>query len=121
MANPASYRLINVRIDDDVAVVTFRGTNTMFDGERVDHVALELFDLLEAGTTKKILLDLGNIYFMSSAMLAQLVQMHRRVQAKRGRLRLCSPRPAIEQAFKISKFDKFFEIFPNASTALKKF
>lgn len=121
MANPDSYRLINVRIADDVAVVTFRGTNTMFEGERVEHVALELTDLLETGTTNKILLDLGNIYFMSSAMLAELVRMHRRVQAKKGRLRLCSPRPAIEEAFKVSKFDKFFEIYPNASTALKKF
>jgi anti-sigma B factor antagonist len=121
MANTASYRLINVRFADDVAVVTFRGTNAMFDGAKVENVARELFDLLEAGTTNKILLDLSTIYFMSSTMLAELVRMHRRVHAKRGRLILCAPRPAIEEAFRISKFDKFFEIHANASTALKKF
>ena len=121
MANPAPYQSINVRVVDDVAVVTFRGTNSMFEGEKVEAVARELFDLLETGPASKLLLDLGNIYFMSSAMLAQLVRMHRQVQAKRGRLRLCSPRPAIQEAFRVSKFDRFFEIFPDASSALKKF
>ncbi len=121
MANPASYQSINVRVADDVAIVTFRGTNSMFEGEKVDIVARELFDLLETGSASKLLLDLGNIYFMSSAMLAQLVRMHRQIQSKRGRLRLCSPRPAIQEAFRVSRFDKFFEIFPDAPTALKKF
>ena len=121
MANLASYQSIDVRQADDVAVVTFRGTNSMFEGEKVETVARELFDLLDSGRANKLLLDLGNIYFMSSAMLAQLVRMHRQIQAKKGRLRLCAPRPAIQEAFKVSRFDKFFEIFPDSSAALKKF
>lgn len=121
MANTTSYRLINVEFSEDVAVVTFRGTNAMFDGEKVEKVAHELDDLLESGAAAKIVLDLGNIYFMSSTMLAELVRIHRRVHSKRGRLKLCAMRPAIDEAFKVSKFDKFFEIHPNAAAALKKF
>jgi len=122
MTSPAeSYQLIHVRLEDDVAIITFRGANSMFEGEKVDHVAGELFDLLEIWPTNKILLDLGNIYFMSSAMLAQLVRIQRIMRTKKGRLRLCAPRPAIQEAFKVSKFDKFFEIFPDSASALKKF
>jgi anti-sigma B factor antagonist len=121
MTNPASYQSIYVRIIDDVAVITFRGTNAMFEGEKAQVVSRELFDLLESGAARKFVLDLANIYFMSSAMLAQLVRMQRRVQEKRGRLRLCCLRPAIMDAFKISRFDRYFEIFPDSTAALKKF
>lgn len=121
MANVASNQTIDVKQIENVAVITFRGANSMFEGEKVEAVARELFAFLESGKANKILLDLGNIYFMSSAMLAQLVRMQRQIQAKKGRLRLCSPRPAIQDAFKVSRFDKFFEIYPDAASALRKF
>ena len=116
-----AFLLINARRDGDVAVVTFRGANAMFEGDKVENVTLELFDLIEVSPTKKFLLDLGNIYYMSSAMLAQLVRIQRAVQTKKGRLRLCSPRPAIQEAFRVSRFDKFFEIFRDVPSAMKKF
>ena len=58
---------------------------------------------------------------MSSAMLAHLVKIHRKIQAAKGRLRLCGMRPVILDAFKVSQFDKIFEIFPDEVAALKKF
>lgn len=116
-----AFHMINARLEGDVAIVTFRGTNSMFEGDKVENVTLELFDLIEVSPTKKFLLDLGNIYYMSSAMLAQLVRIQRAIQTKKGRLRLCSPRPAIQEAFKVSRFDKLFEIYQDVPLALKRF
>jgi len=45
----------------------------------------------------------------------------RRVQSVKGKIRLCSLRPPVMDAFKVSQFDRLFEIFPDESTALKKF
>ena len=50
-----------------------------------------------------------------------LVKLHRKIQATKGRLRLCGLRPVILDAFKVSQFDKIFEIFPDEASALKKF
>ncbi len=69
----------------------------------------------------KLLLNMTNARFVSSAMLAHLVKLHRRVQEVKGKIRLCCLRPVIMDAFKVSNFDKIFEIFPDEAAALKKF
>ncbi len=104
-----------------VAVVTFLDSIAMFEGDKVQAVGKELVDLAESRKEPRILLNLANAHFMSSAMLAHLVKLHRKVQAAKGRLRLCGLRPVIMDAFKVSHFDRIFEIFPDEAAALKKF
>ncbi|MGC1719080.1 MAG: STAS domain-containing protein [Isosphaeraceae bacterium] len=90
----------------------------MIEADKVDSLAKELFGLIE---TKKILLNLYNAGYMSSAMLAQLVRLHRKMQDVKGKVRLCCLRPPVMDAFKVSQFDRLFEIFADEPTALKKF
>ena len=56
----------------------------MIEGDKVDSLAKELFSLIEAKKYKKILLNLYNAGYMSSAMLAQLVRLHRKMQDVKG-------------------------------------
>jgi anti-anti-sigma factor len=93
----------------------------MIEGEKVEALSKELFGLIESKKYKKILLNLYNAGYMSSAMLAQLVRLHRKLQETKGRVRLCCLRPPVMDAFKVSQFDRLFEIFPDEPSALKKF
>lgn len=115
------YQHISVKYVDGVAIVSFVETMAMFEGDKVQAVGNELCDLVGARKEPRILLNLSNAHFMSSAMLANLVKVLRKVQAAKGRLRLCGLRPVILDAFKVSQFDKLFEIFPDEVAALKKF
>jgi anti-sigma B factor antagonist len=115
------YEYIAVKSVEGAAVVTFKESVAMFEGEKVQAVGKELMDLVGNRKEPKILLNLSNAHFISSAMLAHLVKLHRKVQEGRGRLRLCGLRPVILDAFKVSRFDKIFEIFPDETAALKKF
>ena len=117
----SEYEFINVKYVDGVAIVAFSESMAMFEGDKVQAVGKELADLVDARKDPKILLNLSNAHFMSSAMLAHLVKIHRKIQATKGRLRLCGMRPVILDAFKVSHFDKIFEIFPDETSALKKF
>lgn len=117
----AEYEFIRVRYLEGIAVVSFPETMSMFEGDKVQAVANELSDLVDSRKEPRILLNLSNAHFMSSAMLANLVKLHRKIQTARGRLRLCELRPVILDAFKVSRFDKIFEIFPDEASALKKF
>ena len=117
----SEYEFINVRIVDGVAVVSFPGSMAMFEGDKVQSVGKELAELIDSRKEPKVLLNLSNAHFMSSAMLAHLVKIHRKIQGMKGRLRLCGLRPVIMDAFKVSHFDKIFEIFPDEVSALKKF
>jgi anti-sigma B factor antagonist len=117
----SEYQFINVKYVDAVAIVSFSESMAMFEGDKVQSVGKELSDLVDSRKDPKILLNLSNAHFMSSAMLAHLVKLHRKTQAAKGRLRLCGLRPVILDAFKVSQFDKIFEIFPDEVSALKKF
>jgi anti-sigma B factor antagonist len=117
----SEYATIVVKFVDGVAVVTFVDSVAMFEGDKVEAVGKELADLAESRKEPRILLNLCNAHFMSSAMLAHLVKLHRKAQAAKGRVRLCGLRPVIMDAFKVSHFDRIFEIFPDEVSALKKF
>jgi anti-anti-sigma factor len=117
----SEYQFINVNFADGVAIVSFPESMAMFEGDKVQSVGKELSDLVDSRKDPKILLNLSNAHFMSSAMLAHLVKLHRKIQGTKGRLRLCGLRPVILDAFKVSQFDKIFEIFPDEASALKKF
>ena len=117
----ADYQYITYKNIEGVAVVNFMETVSMFDGDKVRDVGNELLDLVDSKKYTKLLLNMSNARFVSSAMLAHLVKLHRRVQEVKGKIRLCSLRPVIMDAFKVSNFDKIFEIFADEAAALKKF
>ena len=117
----AEYEYITVKYVDSVAIVNFCETVVMFEGDKVQSVGKELIDLVASRRDPKILLNLSNAHFVSSAMLANLVKLHRKVQEAKGRLTLCGLRPVIMDAFKVSRFDKIFEIYPDEASAMKKF
>ncbi len=93
----------------------------MFESDKVEGVGKELIDLIQAKRYTKLLLNLSNAHFVSSSMLAHLVKVLRKVQEVKGGLRLCCLRPPVQDAFKVSNFDKIFQIFPDEVSALKKF
>jgi anti-sigma B factor antagonist len=117
----SEYQHISYRNVDGVAVVNFMETVAMFDSDKVREVGDELLDLVERKRFTKLVLNLTNARFISRAMLAHLVKLHRQVQEMKGKIRLCCLRPVIMDAFKVSNFDRLFEILPDEAAALKKF
>ena len=121
LAGKPAFLFLIVKEVDGVAVIAFLETASMIEGDKVEGLAKELFGVIEAKKYKKVLLNLYNAGYMSSAMLAQLVRLHRKMQDVKGKVRLCCLRPPVMDAFKVSQFDRLFEIFPDEPTALKKF
>jgi anti-anti-sigma factor len=116
-----AYQYLSVKEVDGVAVITFLETAAMMEGDKVEGLAKELFGLIESKKYSKLLLNLYNAGYLSSAMLAQLVRLHRKMQDIKGKVRLCSLRPPVMDAFKVSQFDRLFEIYPDEPAAMKKF
>ena len=117
----AEYESIIVKYADGVAIVSFPDTVAMFEGDKVQAIGNELVDLVASRKEPRILLNLSNAHFISSAMLAHLVKLHRKIQEAKGRFRLCGLRPVIMDAFRVSHFDRIFDIYPDEAAALKKF
>ncbi len=89
------YQYITYKNIDGVAVVNFMETVSMFDGDKVRDVGNELLDLIDSKKYTKLVTQIANAGFVSSArMLAHLVKLHRKVQEVKGKLQalLSAPR-----------------------------
>jgi len=103
-----------------VHLVVFKDKKIL-DDTTLDEIKKEIATLLGKATGPDVLLDFGNVEFMSSAMLGLLGQLHRKISTGHGRLKMCSIRPEIFQVFKLTSLDKLFSIHKDAPTALATF
>ena len=114
------YRRILTGKKGDVVMVAFKDKKIL-DDTVLDEIRTELTTLLGKASGPDVLLDFGNVEFMSSAMLGLLGQFHRKISAGHGRLKMCSIRPEIFQVFKLTSLDKLFSIHKDAAEALAQF
>lgn len=101
----------------DVKVVSVWGnldTNTSPDAE-------EFFnDLVTAGAAK-ILLNLGDLNFISSAGLRVLLALSKQLRGGAGELRLCALNNNVKDVFEISGFSTILGIYEGEDEALDAF
>src|SRR5271157_5127694 len=106
-AQPRRRRL-EVEEIGDVTVVNFVDRKIL-DEQNIQIIGEQLFGLVEEGK-RKLLLNFGNVEYLSSAALGKLITLNKKVQGVKGRLILCNIDPQIYEVFEITKLDKFFKI-----------
>jgi anti-sigma B factor antagonist len=108
-------------------VETVGGVNviTLADTEIIDETVIgelgEQLDLIDGPGLSRVLINLGQVRLMSSTFLAVLLRIYRRVAAVEGQLKLCCIAPHLMTVFKITRFDRLFEIYDEESAALDSF
>jgi len=119
MSRLASPRLL-VETIHGITVASFADSEILAE-DVIEDVSDQLRELIEGLGPADVLLNFREVRLMSSAMLATLLKFGRRVTAVGGRLKLCGLAPDLLQAFKITRFDRLFEIYGEESTALDSF
>ena len=115
-----AFRRIQTAKQGTIHMVAFKDSKIL-DDTTLDEIKREINTLLGQAVGPDVLLDFSNVEFMSSAMLGLLGQVHRKIAAGKGRLRMCGIRPEIMQVFKLTSLDKLFSIHKDAPTALATF
>lgn len=103
----------------DVTVIQVKG--------RIDHKTAKDFenalkphlDQCIAGDFKRILMDMGDVEFMTSAGLRVLMIAARTCDKEKGEIAVAALQPLIKEIFKISRFDLILKVFPTVQSALK--
>jgi anti-sigma B factor antagonist len=97
---------------------------TLADAELVaeDVIAgvVEQLDTVDV-SSGRVVLNFRDVRLMSSTMLAVLLRFSRRVEAAGGKLKLCCIAPDLLTVFRITRFDRLFEIHAEESKALDSF
>jgi anti-sigma B factor antagonist len=100
---------IRVRASDGFLVVDLVDAPILFGEDDVREISEQLNRLVEEGHTR-LLLNLGEVRYLSGIMVGMLVGLHVRVQRAQGRLRLCGLGPLIRDTLRICHVENLFEI-----------
>src|SRR5205807_3244484 len=118
-AQPRRRRL-EVENIGDVTVVNFVDKKIL-EEQNIQNIGEQLFALVEQDGLTKLLLNFGNVEYLSSAALGKLITLNKKTKASGGKLVLCKIDPQIREVFEITKLDKLFVIRGDEQEALQVF
>lgn len=120
MSSQPRRRRLEVEDIGDVTVVNFIDRKIL-DEQIIQAIGEQLFSLVEEAGRRKLLLNFGNVEYLSSAALAKLITLNKKLQQAGGRLILCNIDPQIYEVFEITKLNKIFNIQSEEQAALQAF
>src|SRR5205807_9142667 len=120
MTSQPRRRRLEVEDIGDITVVNFVDKKIL-DEQNIQVIGEQLFSLVDELGRRKILLNFGNVEFLSSAALGKLITLNKKLQAAGGRLILCNIDPQIYEVFEITKLDRFFNIQKDEQGGLQAF
>jgi anti-sigma B factor antagonist len=116
----AVHRRLQVAPVGDVTVVRFVDRKIL-DEANIQEMGQELFQLVDEQHCDKVLLNFGNVDFLSSGALGKLITLDKKVKARAGMLKLSNIRPEIFEVFQITRLNKLFEIHDEEAGAIAAF
>ncbi len=113
----SAFQRLKLSESKQVTVVTFNDSK-IIDEEEIHELGQELYDLIDRENLKKIVLNFGNVEFLSSAALGKLISFEKKVRTSKAELILTNIRPEIYEVFAITKLTKLFKIKDDEADAL---
>jgi len=107
---------ISVKYAGNATIMSFTDEKIL---EEKDIQALQqsIMSVIEQAEQINLILDFGNVRFLSSAVLGLLIRISKRIYERDGQLRLCNINPKIYEIFKITRLTKIFDIYNDIETA----
>ncbi len=102
----------------DVTILDLTGKMTLGEGDETLKAAINT--LLAAGN-KKLVLNLGNVPYIDSAGLGEVVRTHTTVSRQGGSLKLLNLTKRIEDLLSITKLLTVFDTYDSEAEAIKSF
>ena len=120
MSSQPRRRRLEVEQIGDVSVVNFVDKKIL-DEQNIQVIGEQLFSLVDQEGRRNLLLNFGNVEYLSSAALGKLITLNKKVQAAKGKLILCNIDPQIYEVFEITKLNRLFNIQKDEQAALQTF
>jgi anti-anti-sigma factor len=105
---------------DDILTIRL-SDERLVDPEHIKRVFDDVMALLGKTEERQVVLDFSPVKFMASAMLGKLVQLQKKCDEFKAKLKLAAVSPDILEVFKITKLNKVFDIQADEATARKSF
>ena len=102
---------------EGIKVISLKGDmNAVTSGQAETRI-----DQLIMGGNKKLVINLDDLKYISSAGLRVLLSANKLMKKKEGEIRLCGLNDTVKEVFEISGFQMIFSIFQSEKEALSGF
>jgi len=91
-------------------IVVCLGKHPVLDELTVNEISDELLGVADWPDCHRLLLDFSGVAYLSSTMLGKLVRLHRKMESKGEKLRLCGINSQLRSVFAITRLDQLFDI-----------
>ena len=112
-----SYRHLEVGKNGNVVVVRL-GKHWVLDELTVNKISDELLGVADRPDCHHLLLDFAGVTKLSSAMLARLLKLRRKMESKGEKLRLCGLDSQLRSVFATTRLDRLFDITDSETGAI---
>jgi anti-sigma B factor antagonist len=94
----------------DVIVAHFTGCHVSLDEETLYRIHDELLALAEEPSESDLLLDFGNVEYLTSTALGMLIGLHKKLLATGRHLTVGNLCPQIHEVFTVTKLDRLLDL-----------
>jgi anti-sigma B factor antagonist len=101
---------MKVGVSGDVMVVHFTGRKVWLDEEALDRIHDQLLALADEPSESDLLLDCGNVEYLTSMALGTLISLHKKLVACGRHLIVANLSPQVHEVFTVTKLDTFLEV-----------
>ena len=105
-----SYPTLTLATDGDRTLVRFSGSRLCLDEATAIPLGEELVALADGTGPGVLLVDLGNVEFLSSTMLGTLIRMQRTLCATGRRLIVANVRPVVYEVFEATRLNTYLDV-----------
>src|SRR5215469_1209719 len=97
-------------VSRDVTMVWLTGRKVSLDEEALDRIHDQLLALADEPSKSDLLLDFGNVEYLTSTALGALVSLHKKLLAKGRHLTVGNLSPQVYEVFAVTSLDKFLNL-----------
>jgi len=109
---------LNTRLVGDVTVIDVSGRITLGEGSSAFRDEVRG---LTAGGTRKILVNLGEVAYIDSSGIGELVAGFTSVTRAGGTMKLLNPTPRVRDLLRITTVNTIFDVHEDEAQALRSF
>ena len=107
---------ISVEYTGNVTIMRFTDEKIL-EEQDIKALAESIMSVIEQAERINLILNFGNVRFLSSAVLGLLIRISKRIYESDGQLGLCNINPKIYEIFKITRLTKTFDIYNSVENA----
>ncbi len=117
----ADFRPTYFRVEaqNDCVVVTFHAENLTED-DNLELLNQEMLALVEQYQVRLLVVNLASVQYLTSAVLAKLITLHRRLHRKDGHLAICGVKDVVDDVFRASRLDEYFTMANDVPAAVAR-